>query len=206
MTSTESQQDRMNNKMDGLEKARNLAIELGTEGPPQLNELCELQIPNNIGISGALTGVSAATRVWDSGATSGMTRPGSTPGQVVSGRWARVATGAGVVKTNQWVDEDLSWGKVRHIGLGKTTNTLSAGQHNAELGVQTSWLEPEQPGLLSQCGPCLILKPAGGHITWSGQHQVQIPRINGRTPEITDDQPIHTISRTYCATAGCECG
>jgi len=174
----------MDDQMDAIEIARILASELGTQGPPHLSELCELQLPNQVGISGALSGISVATRVWDSGATNGMTRPGSTPGKIVSGRWARVSTGAGIVRTNQWVDEDLSWGQARHIGLEKTTNTLSAGQHNAELGVQTSWLEPEEPGLLSQCGPCLIHKPAGGHITWSGQHRIQIPRIIGRTPEV----------------------
>ena len=153
----------------------------------------------------ALVGAESTMRVWDSGATSGMTKPGSTDGKVVTGRWARVMTGAGPVKTNQWVEEDLSWGTLRHIGLEKTTNTASAGQHNSELGVQTSWLEPENPGPNSPCGPCLINKPAGGHIVWSGSNRIHIPQIVERTPEIGDHTPIHIISGDCCTTANCNC-
>ena len=125
MASTVSRQQMMNNKMDGIEKARALTIEIDTPQPPSLCDLEDLMLPVN-----ALAGVESTMRVWDSGATSGMTKPGSTDGRVVTGRWARVMTGAGPVKTNQWVEEDLSWGTLRHI----------AGQHNSELGVQTSCL------------------------------------------------------------------
>ena len=191
----------MNDRMDGIEKARALAIEVEAPLPPSLCDLEDLMLPVN-----ALVGAESTMRVWDSGATSGMTKPGTTDGKVVSGRWARVMTGAGPVKTNQWVEEDLAWGKLRHIGLEQTTNTACAGQHNSELGVQTSWLEPEAPGPNSPCGPCLIHKPAGGHIVWQGEHRIQIPQIVRRTLEVGDNTPIHTISGDFCATANCNCG
>ena len=95
--------------MDATEKARIEAEELGVSGPPRLEDLEHLALPATL----ALTGKEAA-RVWDSGATSGMTKPGSTKGRVETGRTARVFTGVGVVKTNKWVVEDLSWGQVRH--------------------------------------------------------------------------------------------
>ena len=106
MASTVSRQQIMNDKMDGIEKARALTIEIDTPQPPSLCDLEDLMLPVN-----ALVGASSTMRVWDTGATNGMTKPGSTDGKVVTGRWARVLTGAGPVKTNQWVEEDLSWGK-----------------------------------------------------------------------------------------------
>ena len=119
-----------------------------------MNELIELAWPIS---AFAATGLSIK-RVWDSGATNGMTKPGTTDGEVQTGRMARVLAGAGVVKTNQWVVEDLSWGKVRHVGMKETTNALSAGQHNSELGGETVWLAPEEPSETSPCSPCIIHK------------------------------------------------
>ena len=117
---------------------------------------------------------SSIKRVWDSGAINGMTRPGSTDGEVQTERMARVFTGAGVVKTSQWVIDNLSWGRVKHVGVKETMNTLSAGQLNSELGVETSWLAPKQPSENSPCGPCITHKADRGHVTWSGTHKVQL--------------------------------
>ena len=170
--------------MDAIEKARILACEMGTSMPPELNELCDLDLPVT-----ALASTSGDTRrVWDTGATSGMTKPGTTNGRIETGRTARVFTGAGVVKTDQWVVEDLSWGTVRHVALKDTTNTISAGQLNSEIGVETSWLAPAMPSESSPCGPCVIHRNAGGHVLWTGAHQFQLAKIAGRTPELEDNQ------------------
>ena len=88
MSTDARRQERMNDRMDAIEKARLLCGELGTAGPPDLADLHMLEVPDDLVTTGALSGVSASARVWDSGATTGMTRPGSTAGQVASGRWA----------------------------------------------------------------------------------------------------------------------
>ena len=69
-------QQRFNDKMDAIQKARLLCQELDTPEPPDISELDELALPS----SHALVGRSSCVRVWDSGATSGMTRPDSTDG------------------------------------------------------------------------------------------------------------------------------
>ena len=68
MTSTVSRQQMMNDKMDGIGKARALTIEIDTPQPPSLCDLEDLMLPVN-----ALVGAESTMRVWDSGATSGMT-------------------------------------------------------------------------------------------------------------------------------------
>ena len=121
----------------------------------------------------AMSGSVDVSRAWDTGTTAGMTRPGSADGQVRKGRTARVTTGAGVVRTDKWVRGSLGWGEVDHVGLESIQNTLSSGQHNAELGVETSWLAPSSPGPLSDCGTCVLHRADGGHVVWSGAHQVE---------------------------------
>ena len=97
-------------------------------------------------------------RVCETGATAGMTKPASTKRIIRKGRTARVTTGAGVVKTDKWVRESLAWGDVDHVGLEATSNTLSSGKHNTELGVETTWLAPIALGPTSECGTCVLHK------------------------------------------------
>ena len=187
-------------KLEALERARSLALEVDTQPPLSQKEFQERELE----VTGMGANIGTA-RVWDTGATAGMTKPGSTAGLIKTGRSARVSTGAGVVRTNAWVEEFLPWGSVDHVGLDETQNTLSAGQHNAELGVETSWLAPENPGLNSICGDCILHSSDGGHVIWSGSHRVQKTAIRCRTPEIQDDDEILTISGEFCATTGCSC-
>ena len=189
-----------NNRHYAIEKARELSNEVGTEGPPNSDQMDGLQLPMS-----ALAGQRRVIRVWDTGATAGMTRPGSTAGVQRQGRTARIATGGGSVKTNVWIDESLPWGELRHVGLEHTTNTASAGQHNAELGIATSWLEPPVTGHDAECGPCLVHKSDGGHIVWGGAHRFQKACIRGRTPEFSDAQQIKIIDGKFCATPSCSC-
>ncbi len=80
MAQPASKQQRMNDMMDGIEKARSAAEALGTSLPPRLEDLEDLLLPVN-----ALVGAESTMRVWDTGATNGMTKPGSTDGTVVTG-------------------------------------------------------------------------------------------------------------------------
>jgi len=134
-----------------------------------------------------------------------MTKPGSTHGIQRTGRTARVTTGAGVVKTNKWIHENLAWGELDHIGLDETSNTLSSGQRNAELGVETTWMAPPAPGPDSDCGTCVLHRSDGGHVVWSGTHQVQLPSIRSRTPEVSDNAPILNLRGEFCTTTSCTC-
>ena len=110
-----------NTRTHAIEEARKLAIEVGTSEPPPLHELSESSTVK------AMQGSqeSEVIRVWDTGATAGMTKPGSTKGILRRGPTARVTTGAGVVKTDKWIHESLAWGEVDHVGLDETSNTLS---------------------------------------------------------------------------------
>ena len=83
-------------RASAIDEARKLARELGTGEPPPLHELSEaVEVKAMRGSQ-----ESEVVRVWDTGATAGMTKPGSTNGIQRRGRTARVTTGAGVVKTD----------------------------------------------------------------------------------------------------------
>ena len=138
-------------------------------------------------------------------AAAGMTKPGSTKGILRRGRTARVTTGAGIVKTDNWIHESLACGEVDHVGLDETSNTLSSGQHNAELGVETTWMAPPTPGPTSECGTCVLHRSDGGHVVWSVAYQVQMPSIRSRTPEVSDNAPILILNGAFCATTSCTC-
>ena len=130
MSKESYQQLRLNHRMDAIEKARAEAAELGTSLPAAIDELeADLGI-----LLQAMSGKVEASRVWDTGATAGMTKPGTTDGQVRNGSTVQVTTSAGVVRTVQWVCEALARGELDHVGLEATQNRLSSGQHNAELG------------------------------------------------------------------------
>ena len=102
-------------------------------------------------------------------------------------------------------------GKFTHIGLEDTADTIGACQVNQQTGIETSWLSPSDLPSTTP-GPVVIHKPSQGsrrgqwnHVTWSGKHEVLIPRIVANTLGVSDDQTFSTISGTYCATAGCGC-
>ena len=56
------------------------------------------------------------------------------------------------------------WYILQHQGLEETSNTLSSGQHNAELGVETTWMAPPAPGPESECGTCVLHRANRGHV------------------------------------------
>ena len=90
--------------------------------------------------------------------------------------------------------------------MKETTNTLSAGQDNSEVGGETSWLAPEQPSETSPCGPCITHKADSGHVTWSGTHKVQLAEMVGRASEVGETRRFTSCkAHTYCATANCQC-
>ena len=99
MAEDSTKQTLLNHRMAALESARREAIEQGTSEPPPLHELP---------LQAMAGGEEEVTRVWDTGATAGMTKPGSSKGFIRKARTARVTTRAGVVKTNG--SEDLGHG------------------------------------------------------------------------------------------------
>ena len=124
-----------------------------------------------------------------------MTKVAGAAGGKVLGPTSRVSTGAGIVTTKQWFKEALPFGQTLHIGLADTPDAISAGQVNAERGIETSWLAPpEVPA--SKPGMCILHKPSDdidadqdfNHIVWQGSHEILIPEIVANTPEVRDDQ------------------
>ena len=102
-------------------------------------------------------------------------------------------------------------GSMLHVDLKGTADTISAGQANAEKGVETSWLAPtdvpsDAPGecILHRAKPSTS-SDAWNHVVWEGQHEVLNTEIVSNTPEIRDGQSFKTIRGPYCATAGCGC-
>ena len=99
-----------------------------------------------------------------------------------------------------------------HIGLDDTQDTISAGQANRDLGIETSWLTPAVVPSSSP-GPCLLhyadsscsSEKEYNHIIWTGRHQIIAPKIVSNTPELADDQEFRLLEGTYCATASCGC-
>ena len=102
MAEESTKQTLLNHRMAAIESARSEAVDQGTSEPPPLRELPQtLDLPLQ-----AMPGSEEeVTRGWDTRATAGMTKPGSTKGILRKGRTARVTTGAGVVKTDKWVRE-----------------------------------------------------------------------------------------------------
>ena len=116
-------------------------MQCGTSQPPLPDTLeYGLSLPDDAVPVSALVG---KTRIWDTGASRGMTRLDQAKGTIVKGPKAKVATSAGIVDSNTWVDEQVPMGTMRHIGLEQTADTISAGQANQETGTETSWLAPE---------------------------------------------------------------
>ena len=83
-------------------------------------------------------------RIWDIGASKGMTKIDGAAGEETTGPKTRVQTGAVVFSTRRWFKETLPVGTMLHVELESTANTISAGQANAEKGVETSWLAPAE--------------------------------------------------------------
>ena len=203
-------QTMFNSILHSIEKARARATSCGTSQPPLLDTLDDgLLLP-----PGAPQHVSAMvgkTRIWDTGASKGMTRLDEASGAIVQGPKTKVVTGAGVIDSSTWVDEITPMGAMRHIGLANTANTLSAGQANQETGTETSWLAPREVPSTSP-GQVVLHKAVKhqkfnefNHVVWSGVHEVLVPTIVANTPEVGDGQSFEKLSGTFCATTGCPC-
>ena len=143
MQSEQHLQGMRNSVMQAIEKARSQSQEVGTSEPLAIEELTEKpQVPEQ-SFSAELEGIGRAS-IWDSGASKGMTRFETAVGREVLGLSPRVATGAGIVTTKRWFEEQLPFGETMHVGLEGTSDTIAAGQSNAERGVETSWLAPAE--------------------------------------------------------------
>ena len=137
-------QETSNAIMCAIEKARGRALECGTSEPPGLEELDEDLALTTIPAARSFSGSTGRAKIWDTGASKGMSKVAGATGEEVPGPSSRVATGAGIVVTKKWFREQVPFGPTRHVGLENTEDTISAGQVNSERGVETSWLAPEE--------------------------------------------------------------
>jgi hypothetical protein len=159
-----------------------------------LTENLELQATSEAVKALTATSGRGRARIWDTGASKGMDNISTALGTPVPGPKTQVSTGAGIVTTQKWFVERLPTGDSVHVGLENTDDTISAGQQNAEHGVETSWLSPSVVPA-NRPGTCILHKPAkraacndkGNHVIWYGKHEVLIPSIVANTPELCDD-------------------
>ena len=87
--------------MSAIEKAPGRALECGTSEPPGLDELDEdLSLPS-IPATRSFSGATGRARVWDTGASKGMSKIAGAAGEEVPGPSSRVSTGAGIVATKK---------------------------------------------------------------------------------------------------------
>ena len=205
-------QEKSNSIINAIEKARSRAASQQESEPPLLEDLTEELLMPEVAEARSLSASESVSRIWDTGASKGMTQVGSTSGVKVPGPTTKISTGNGVVASKVWYNESLPVGVLRHVGLEATQDTISAGQANAQTGVQTSWISPEPiPSLVP--GPVVLHEPAEqsgdadipNHIIWEGSHRILIPSIVANTPELADSQRFRTISGRFCATPGCRC-
>ena len=203
-------QDYMNSTLHAIEKARARANYVGESGPPEIEQLDEnLQL---VSVSRGLVAELGVSRIWDSGASRGMSQEAGAVGEQVVGPPVKIHTGAGIVESKTWYREKLPMGTMRHIGLKNTANTISAGQANAELGVATSWLAPAMvPStspddcVLHRSTPSTSSGQNWNHIVWEGEHEILNTEIISNTPEVRDGQRFVKIKGPFCATANCGC-
>ena len=117
-----------------------------------------------------------------------------------------VSTGAGVVVTDAWFKEQLPHGESIHVGMEATTDTISAGQANAEHSVETLWVGPGSD--TNGPGPVVLRKPVAGrfsHVVIEGEHDVLCPEVIANTPEVSDSDCFTRVSGKLCLTSGCTC-
>jgi hypothetical protein len=203
-------QDYMNSILHVIEKARARANYVGASGPPEIEQLDEnLQLAS---VSRGLVAELGTSRIWDSGASRGMSQEAGAVGEQVVGPPVKIHTGTGIVESKTWFREKLPMGTMRHIGLKATADTISAGQANAEKGVATSWLAPAtvpstSPGecLLHKSVPSTSSSQNWNHIVWEGEHEILNTEIISNTPEVKEGQRFVKIRGPLCATANCGC-
>lgn len=210
--SKEYVQTSRNSVLHAIEKARARAREVGTLEPLALEELTEeLELPGRCFSAASPASGCGRARIWDTGASKGMTKIGDTLGVEVNGLNAPVSAGAGIVPTKKWYRESLPFGETLHVGLEDTSDTIAAGQINAEKGVETSWLAPLQVPS-NKPGTCVLHAPASevdgdswNHVVWQGSHKVLVLKIVANMPEVRDDQTFETVLGPLCSTPACAC-
>ena len=172
MDSVEHVQSMLNARLHALQKAKVKALKLGTSAPPEFDQLDEnLMLVENYG-QRALQARSAKRRIWDTGASKGMSHIDSAVGKEMPGPSSSVSTGAGIVQTSAWFKERLPHGESMHVGMAETADTISAGQANMEHGVETLWIEPGSTPA-DRPGQCILRKRAPGkfsHVVIEGSH------------------------------------
>ena len=155
----------------------------------------------------ALQARSAKRRIWDTGASKGMSHIDSAVGKEMPGPSSSVSTGAGIVQTSAWFKERLPHGESMHVGMAETADTISAGQANMEHGVETLWIEPGSTPA-DRPGQCILRKRVPGkfsHVVIEGSHQILLPDVVANTPEVADDDSFMQVTGKFCVTPGCKC-
>lgn len=108
-------QETMNSKLHAIEKARSRAEYVGESGPPEIEHLDEDLLLPIVSESRALAALLGKARIWDSGASKGMTDEETAVGVETIGPTARVHTGAGIVKSKRWPRETTPVGTMLHV-------------------------------------------------------------------------------------------
>ena len=144
-------------------------------------------------------------RIWDTGATQGMTDIGSAEqSRVFEDAPIAIQTGHGVTHSKHWIDETLAPGiDMQHVILPDTANTDAVGGLNERHGLGFTW--PESLASQSNAAKPCVVKTSSGCILYQGTFQILPMRLSANTPERGDNDPVITLELDHWASPCCSC-
>ena len=126
---------------------------------------------------------SNVVRIWDKGATQGMTDAASAcRDKIFKGAETSIQTGQGVARSNHWILEQLSPEvSMKHIILSDAANTIAVGELNEVHSLRFLW--PEKLSTQSSAASPCAFKSLDACIKYCGTCEIWPMRVTSNTPK-----------------------